>query len=69
MRRRRKTDRKETAQFVWTLLVGVAAAVAALHEAGVIREIPSPKERVPAATERTHGYSPVDILDTSPRTK
>ena len=59
-RRRRKTDRKEMAQFVWTLLVGLAAAIAALHEAGTLRDT---SERGPANSVVQRGYSPVDLLD------
>lgn len=67
-RRRRRTDRKETAQFVWTLLVGLAAAIAALHEASTVHEIPA-RERGPAASEIQRGYSPVDLLDSRRPTK
>jgi hypothetical protein len=61
-KRKRKSDRKEMAQFVWTLVVGLAAAVAALHETNGSHEAPV-RERVPAA-EKQHGFSPVDLLDT-----
>ncbi len=43
--------------------MGLAAAIAALHEAGSIRET-SARERGPAA-QMEHGYSPVDLLDSN----
>jgi hypothetical protein len=67
-RRKRKSDHRETAQFAWTLIVGLAAAVAALHEASTIREPASITKRAPAV-EKQHGYSPVELLDTRPANK
>ena len=52
---------------MWTLIVGLAAAAAALHEASSVQSL-QVDERAPA-TEKHRGYSPALPLDTRPATK
>ncbi|HUP56396.1 MAG TPA: hypothetical protein VM598_03015 [Bdellovibrionota bacterium] len=51
--KRRKTDRREAAQFIWTFLVGLAVVVAALHDTrSVTQNAPgrAPGSEIPAPT-------------------